>query len=371
MAGINLDAAVDSQSVYDLLKVTLKNYPHKGKLTVLQERHAFPIMNRMFRSDRMFLRGGTAISEKLMIDENGAAKMVQPFEEHEANVVDVMVTMELPWRQSQVDWSIEKGEILRNGSGQFTGRSVVQIVDITKIRRASADLSMANMIEGLGWKAPTSTSDKKNPYGVFYHLPPITTGQVAVGNSGHIAQNPSGFNDTAGIDASDDANALWRSYVDLWDNSTPTITDNDVRKLVRMHRNLRFQVPMNAKDWTSETFSDFQGYVSESRLEAFEEKARANNESLGADLAMFSGQVVIKGTPLSWVQELDDVSTDPFVLLNHNHWNIFVLEGDNFVESVEPGGVRLHRVTTTFTDITWNMGTLNRRLCGGRMDYVT
>lgn len=370
MAGINLDAVVDAQTPYDILKVTLKNYPNKGVLNVLQDRHTFPIMNRFFRKDRMLIRGGTAISEKVMIDENGAAKMVQPYEQHEGTVVDVMATMELPWRQTQTDWSLERGEILRNRSGKFTGNSVVQLVDLAKIRRASADLSMANLLEGLGWKVPTSTADKKNPNGIFYHLVPITAAQVATSQSGHIGQNPVGFNDTAGIDATDDTYALWRSYVDVWDNDTPTCTDDDVRKMVRMHRRLKFQVPMNAKDWTAETFSDFQGYLSESRLECFEERARANNESLGADLGKFSGQTIIKGTPLNWTEEIDDVSSDPLVLMNHKHWHVWVLDGDNFVETVEPGGVTQHRVTTTFTDVTWNIGTMNRRLCGGRIDYV-
>jgi len=371
MAGINLDVAVASQSVYDLLKITLRNYPHKGKLNVLQERHNFPIMNRLFRKDRMLIRGGTAISEKLMIDENGAAKMVQPFSEHEGNVVDVMGTMELPWRQSQTNWDIEKGEILRNRAGQFTGNSVVQIVDIVKTRRASSDLSMANLIEGLGWKCPTSTADKLNPTGVFYWLPPITSAQVAAGTGGdHVATNPVGFNDTGGMDASDDTYALWRSYVDVWDNDTPTCTDGDVRAMVRMHRHLKFDVPMNARDWVSETFSDFQGYLSEARLESFEERARANNESLQADLGKFSGKVVVKGTPLNWSEEIDKVTSDPLVLMNHKHWYVFVLEGDNFAESTVPGDRRQHRMTTTFTDLTFNIGTLNRRLCGGRIDYV-
>ena len=369
--GINLDAPIDSQSQYDLLKTTLKNYPHKGTLTVLQERHNFPIMNRLFRDDRMMIRGGTAISEKLMIDENGAAKMTQPYAIHEGNVVDVMATMEMPWRQAQTSWDLEKGEIIRNASGQMTGNSAVQIVDIVKVRRASSDLSLANLMEDLGWKAPTSTTDALNPYGIFYWLPPITSAQVTTGSGGdHIATNPVGFSTTAGIDASDETYKLWKAYCDVWDNNTPTCTDDDVRKMVRMHRRLRFQVPMNARDWQADTFSDYQGYCSEDRLEAFEERARANNESLGADLGKFSGQTVIKGTPLNWTEEIDDVASDPLVLLNHKHWKVFVLEGDNFAESVEKGGRSQHRVTTAFTDISFNIGTLNRRLCGGRIDYV-
>ena len=158
--------------------------------------------------------------------------------------------------------------------------------------------------------------------------------------------------------------------MDVWDNNTQTITNDDGRKMVRMHRHLRFQIPRNARDWESDGFADFQGYVSEARLESMEERARANNDSLGADLGKFSSQVVVKGTPLNWTEEIDDISTDSFVLINHKHLHAFILEGDNFVESVEGGGIAQHRVTVAFTDVSFNFGTFNRRLLGGRIDFV-
>ena len=369
--GENFDAPLDRQTDIDLLKVTLKAYPRKGMFTVVQERHVFPIMNRIFARDRMIIRAGKSISERIMIDENGSAKMVQPYEIHEGSVVDVMAVMEMQWRQAQADWTLEKGEVLRNQDGSMSRGQIAQLVDLMKPRRASADLSLANKMEKLGWKAPTSATDVLNPNGIFYYLVPITAAQVAAGSGGdHIGRNSPDFMTTAGIDAREEAYRLWRSYVDVWDNDTPTVTDDDIRKMVRMHRRLVFQVPMNARDWSSDAFADFQGYCSEARLEAFEERARANNESLGADLGKFSGKVVIKGTPLNWVQELDDIASDPFVLLNHNHLHAFILEGDNFTESVEGGGIAQHRVTVTFTDVSFNFGTFNRRLMGGRMDYI-
>jgi len=369
--GQNFDAPLDSQDDIDLLKVTLKAYPRKGMLSVVQERHVFPIMNRIFARDRLLLRGGKAISERIMIDENGSAKQVEPYEIHEGSVKNVMAVMEMPWRQAQADWTLEKGEVLRNQDGSMSKGQIAQLVDLMKPRRASSDLSMANHMEKVGWRAPTSSTDVLNPNGIFYYLPPITAAQVATGAGGdHIGSNPVGFTTTSGIDASAEKYKLWRSYVDVWDNDTPTTTEDDVRKMVRMHRRLKFQIPMNARDWSSDAFADFQGYVSEARLESFEERARANNESLGADLGKFSGITVIKGTPLNWVEELDKIASDPFVLLNHNHIHAFILEGDNFTESVEGGGIAQHRVTVTFTDVSYNFGTFNRRLMGGRMDYI-
>ena len=127
---------------------------------------------------------------------------------------------------------------------------------------------------------------------------------------------------------------------------------------------------MNARDWEQENFQEFEGYVSEARLEAFEERARANNESLGADLGKYCGQVTVKGTPLRWVDTLDDVASDPFYLINHNHWNVFVMEGDNFAETTVAPSREQHRTNTTFVDLQFNFVTMNRRYAGGRIDYV-
>ena len=363
--GVNIDAADDSQSAYDLLKITRKHYPNKSRLTVLQERHQFPIMNRWMADDKRVAVGGTMIEERVMIDENGSAKMVSPYEIEYGNVVDVMATLQVPWRICQGRYDMEKSEILRN-RGQLT-----QLVELLKARRGSADLSIANKLEAQGFQYPATAQDVKNAWGVPYWLVPITSAQVSAATSGHQGANPSGWANCAGIDASNSTYALWRSYNDVWDNDTITITEDDVNKLVRMHRHLKFQTPRNARDWEADYFQSFQGYLSENRLEACEKKARANNESLGADLGMYAGQTVVKGTPLNWNEEIDDISTDPLILINHAYWHVFCLEGDILAETpVEPDR-KQHRVYTTFCDLSFNFVTLNRRMAGGRIDYVT
>jgi len=363
--GINLDAAADSQSAYDLLKLTRKHYPNRRKLNVLQERHQFPIMNRWMADDQRRAAGGTMIEERVMVDENGSAKMVEPYEIEEGNVIDVMATLQIPWRIVQARYDFEKSEILRNRG------NLVQLVSILETRRAGCDLSLANKMEEQAFQYPATSSDVKNAWGIPLWLVPITSAQVSAATSGHQGANPSGWTDTAGIDASASKYALWRSYNDVWDNNTITITEDDVAKIVRMHRHLLFQVPRNARDWESEFFERFQGYLGEDRLEAMEKKARANNESLGADLGRFSGQTVIKGTPLNWNEDIDDISTDPLILVNHAFWHVFVLEGDVLAETqVDPDRAQ-HRVTTVFVDLSFNFATLNRRRAGGRIDYVT
>jgi len=360
-----MDPSASSQSVIDLLKITRGYHPNKSKLTVLQERHQFPIMNRWMSDDQRRVAGGSQIEETVMIDENGTAKMVEPYQIEEMSVPDVMAKLQIPWRICQADYNLEKSEILRNKG------KMVQLVRLLDSRRAGADLSIANKLESQGFQYPATSSDTLNAWGIPYWLVPITSAQVSAGLSGHIGTNPSGWTDTAGIDASSSTYAMWRSYADVWDNDTITITADDVTKMVRMHRHLKFQTPRNARDWESEYYGRFQGYLSEARLEAMEKKAQANNDRLGADLAKFAGQTVVMGTPLNWNEDVDDISTDPLILVNHNHWHVFCLEGDILAETdCEPSRAQ-HRVFTTFVDLSFNFATLNRRQAGGRIDYVT
>jgi hypothetical protein len=353
------------QDAIDILKITQDAYPWRGELTVLQDRHDYPVMNRWFGQDKMVVMGGPSVSKDIMIDENGSAEWVVPYQRTEPNVVDVMAKIIMPWRNVQAYYAIEVSEVLRNrGNSQ-------KLVDILKVRRASAALSLAEQFEKKAWLAPTSTSDNLHPAGIPYWIVPITAAQVAAhlaaseSYGAHQGANPTGFSDCAGLDASTDKYHLWRNWNDIWDGDVSNVTEADVQRIVRMHRHLQFRVPMNATDWASDTYSNYRAYCSEDRLDAFERKARSNNDSLGADLGKFSGAVVVKGTPIEWAEELDSRTDDPFYMINHKKFRPIVQEGMFLKESDPLVDVSQHKVTVTYVDCELNFFCENRRSGGG------
>lgn len=367
--GIDFDPTPDAQTLLDLLKISRKAYPWKGQLDVLQDLHEYPVMNQWFAKNKVQFQAGTAITHNVMIDDNGTFTMTQPYKKDTTSVKDVMAKMEIPWRLSNAYYIIEYTEINRN-------RKPEQLVSILKERRAACELSIADGLESKAWLAPATTTDAEEPYGIPYHFPPITSAQVAASSGGdHIGQNPlaedgNAFDDWCGIDTSTSEYARVRSYCDVWTNSSGQITEQDVQRIVKMHRHLRFRVPIIATQWQAEAFTNFQGYCGEDLLDAMDIKARANNDSLGADLGRYAGSVVVKGTPVSWVEKLDAETTYPFFFINHKHFFPFVMKGDYFREFGPYQHPDYHRVTRTDVDLQFNFGVRNRRLAGGRIDYV-
>ena len=367
--GINMTPTADSQDMLDLLKIATKAYPWRGQLDVMQDLHRYPVMNLWFAKHKVQFQSGTSITHDVMIDDNGTFRMVEPYEKDTTSVKDVMAKLEIPWRLSNAYYVVEFTELSRN-------RKPEQLVSLLKIRRAAMELSIADGLESKAWLAPATTSDVKEPYGIPYHFPPITSAQVSASSGGaHIgslplAEDGNSFSTWCGIDTSDTKYARVRSYCDVWTNDSGQITENDVQKIIKMHRHLHFVVPLNQNDWQSPEFRNYQGYCGEDLLDAMDIKARANNESLGSDLAKFAGAVVVKGTPVSWVEKLDDETTYPFFLINHNHFFPFVMSGDYFRETGPRIHPDYHRVTRTDVDLQFNFGVRNRRLAGGRIDYV-
>jgi len=364
VGGVTYDRSIDTSESLDLLRITQEDYPWKGELTVLTERHKFPVMNQWFQKHRVIQKSGDSIAEIVIIDENGSAQFVEPYEEQTLDVPDVTAKIMLPWRRLRAHYSFEDTEIAMN-------RDPSRLMDLLDARRAPAELSMANKLEDRAWEAPTSTSDKKNPHGIPYWFVPITSAQVAAATRGHQGANASGFSDVAGIDASATANALWRSYNDVWTNGDKEMTEDDVQKVVRMLRHLQFDVPVIATDWTEGKYANFTLNTTEDMLDNIEIKARENNDSLGADLSKYSGRVMFKGTVVQWNEDLDDETTNPLVAINHDYFCPVVMEGNYFREIKAMNDRKQPQVFTSYIFLMFNFILKNRRMGGGRIDWVT
>ncbi len=392
MAGVNLDrrdvltTEHEDQDLYDLLKITTEHYPNEHKLTVLHERHDWPVMNEWFKNHREQVVSGTNVTETIMLDADGNAKFVEPYETDEATVPNTMATLSMPMKLAQVAWLTEKTELLRN-------RAPSKMIDLVEKKRTEADFSIANLLERRGFRGPNSTTDRKNPYGLPYYLVPITAAQVTAATYGHQGANPnfgtylggsahssnSAATTCLGIASDEAAYALWRNYNDFWSHDTTAsiLTDfdqDDVVKIARMYRRLRFRGPVNAKQFSDGSKANFAGYTDEPMIETMEKLAQRNNESLGADLGKFMGNVVCRGVPIMWAEEMDDwvntggTASHTLAFVNHDYFVPYCMEGDYFAESGPFRDDDRHRVAKYFIDLQFNFWCSNRRLCGGRID---
>jgi len=354
---------LSNATLRDLLKTTLENHPWDGKFETLQKYHDYPVCNIWFQKDRVIFDGGTSVVRNVQLAENGSAKFTRPYEPASPTVVDVQGRLRTEWVQATADYSISRQEVLRN-------RSKPRLIDLLTGRRHGAMTDLANLLEEYAWQTPSGPSDDLHPMGIPYWIVPITSAQQTAESYGHQGENPSGFSDCGGIDASQTDNARWRSYNDAWTNADGDIADDDVIKVTRMLRRLHFRSPLFINDVDSGGYRNMRLYANETILEALEDRARKNNDQLGSDVARYAGATVIKNIPVIWIEQLDGDSTHPLYAINHGYFHPFVMEGDFFRETGPMNSREQHDVFTTFVDLQFNFLCINRQRAGGVISRV-
>jgi hypothetical protein len=100
-------------------------------------------------------------------------------------------------------------------------------------------------------------------------------------------------------------------------------------------------------------------------------RARVQNDQLGADVAMYYNEPLVKGTPVQWVEQLDDTSLSyPLYAINTRFLYVTVLSGLDFKEFPVQRDTTQHDVPTSFIDVRYNYRTTNRQRLGGVISYV-
>lgn len=364
-AGVSLadPRELSNDTLRDLLKTTLENHPWDGKFEALQKYHDYPVCNLWFAQDKVTFDGGTSILRNVQLTDSGSAKFTRPYEPASPAVADVQARLRVQWVQATADYSISRQELLRN-------RSTSRLIDLVQARRLASMTDLANLLEEYAWQSPASAGDDLHPCGIPYWIVPITSDQQTAGTYGHQGGNPSGFSDCGGIDASAEAGARWRCYNDAWSNGDGDIEDEDVLKITRMLRRLHFQSPVFVQDADQGAYRNVRLYTNETVLEALEDRARKNNDALGADVGRYAGATIIKNLPVLWSEQLDADATNPLYAVNHVYFHPFVMEGDFFRETGPMNSRDQHDVFTTFVDLQFNYICTNRQRGGGVISRV-
>jgi hypothetical protein len=297
------------------------------------------------------------------VDDSGAAKHVHPGEVTSPTVANTMRTIMVPWKSASTDWGMTDAEYYEN-RGQST-----KIYDLVKTRKSASMESMAETLENAFWADPDA-SNERIPYGIQYYLPPITGAQVTAGtgSGAHQGVHATGFSDCMGLSAS--TYSRWQSYNATWDTSDGSVTEEGVRRIAKMLRRLNWKAPRIVNDM-DDTQMSMMMFAEETVYENLCARARVQNDQLGADVAMYYNEPLVKGTPVQWVEQLDDTSLSyPLYAINTRFLYVTVLSGLDFKEFPVQRDTTQHDVPTSFIDVRYNYRTTNRQRLGGVISYV-
>lgn len=331
---------IQSSDIGDLLRTSL-NRLNKAKFTeIATDRQQSIFTTKMMRQRKISFKGGPLFQWEVMFQHNSSARAIGLYEVDNVNAVDVIMQAVAPLRQYEASYPIDHHEVTRN-----SGES--KILDILKVRRFSALISLRERLEIDAWRLPAAT-DLKSMWGFPYWI-------VKNNTEGFNGGTPSGYSDVAGINTT--TYPRWRN----WTFQYTSVTKDD---LIR-----KWRKAANYIDWMPavEGISDFdtgescEWYTNYAVLGTLAEILESQNDQLGSDLSPMDGKVMFQRSKVNWVVELDQDTTNPVYGIP---WGVFKLatETDWFMkESIVERAAKQHNVTEYHIDLTIQPHCYDRR----------
>lgn len=368
----------------DWILGTLDRLPVNGAFGTYQPLHDWVAVNKLWASEK--LSEATGKDHLVYMTKSvGSNTTFGPVGAVRTPVIaDHLVKFTLPMINCWTDISYTENEVNRNMGAN-------RIVNVIEARRQANLLGFYQQQEIRLWGMPSTTTNYY-PHGIPYHLPPITTAQVAAGTGTGAFQgaNPVGFSDYLGTDLSLTANQYLRTYNAVWPTaSATTITvDQDTKtRVANMITQLHFTAPANIASAESAAANYLIGSPM-TVINAFQVAAQQQNDILGNDLLKFYGLsisrnlnatgVVINGLPISWVETLDTADNTnrgylPMYFVNLNQFKViyspekFMLKRQTIRPQNQPD------VFVEYIDCEFNYGPAansHKRSLGGVISYV-
>ncbi len=333
--------ALSHDQILDLVKTTQKELGKMKWTEIATDLQEYEVLSKMLKSNKVSFATGEGLQRNLMVDESGAAKHVGLFNADDVNVGDVMQVMDVPFRHSTTNYAFDRRERAMNEGPE-------QIVELIKVRRADAMISLAKLLEDCFWD--DHSGDNVTPFGIRYWVQGATTQGFNGGNHAQFASGP------GNLSASD--YPRWSNYTDKFTNVTKA---DLIKKLRKAHRLTDFKSPVDIPDYRTSKGQNYRIYMNEETLSALEDVGEAQNENLGRDLASMDGSISFRRNPLVYIPKLDAETNKPIYLINWGVFSVFFLKGEHLREDGPLRVAGQHNVYQVHVDLSWNSLCVDRR----------
>lgn len=328
----------------DLVKGTLNNMDPPNFQQVAQNQTDYEVFPLWFKKDKMMIDDGIGIQRNIMARLPDVARHVGWTDQDNPNVASLLEQITVPWRQVTTNWSFKRQEVLMN-----RGKSLV--TKVIEPKRAGAIIDMIEVIEAAGFSSPSSSSDKTLPYGLSYWI-------VKNATTGYNGGLPTGHTTVAGLDLADAPK--FKNYTDTY---TAVSQDNLLKKMRTAFRRTKFKSPVDVKDYRSGRGMRYRIYMNEATISGVEQVALAQNDNLGLkDVSQVDHvSLAFKGVPIRFAEYLDNDTSNPVYMVDHNTFYPVVLSGDYMYEHPPIQSPTQHNWRTVYIDMSYNHICLDRR----------
>ena len=220
------------------------------------------------------------------------------------------------------------------------------------------------LMETAMWTAPSSSSlDPMPPAGIPFWLQKNAT-------LGFNGGDPSGWANGAGNVATG-SYSRWKNYSGTYSQVS---RDDLIEKVVNACDFTYFKAPRSYAEIGGGK-PDYEFVTVHSVLATMRRLLQSGNDNLGADVAKWAGNVLIKGNPVDWCPALTDTSSEaydsqaPFYGINWKKFEYFFKTGRNMVKHPPKAAANQHTVRERHMDNWGNFVCYDRRQ-GGFVFYV-
>lgn len=327
--------------ISELVATTLRDLG-RAKITDLTsdlQRHT--ALRQLTKKNRVEFQSGYGIQWSVMVNHSGSFQNVGLGAVDDVNIVDTTVQATTDWRNSTTNWALIAQVIAMN-------RDPARIVDMVRLQRYAALVSMAEGMENNFWGPPVASSDEVTPYGVNMWI-------VKNATEGFNGGAPSGF---TSIGLNPTTYPRWKN----WTAQYTTVSDDDlIRKWRKAATFTDFEPPIDGGVASFNTGNNYGFFTNYGVLGPLEELLKQSNENLGNDLAKYDGDVIFRRVPVKWVPKLEADTTNPVYGINWGVFKTIILKDWWMHETHIPNYPGQHNIEAHFLDSTYNWVTYDRR----------
>ena len=334
-------ATLTASGLGDLVATTLKDLGRLRFTDISSPLQRHTAMRNLLLENRVTLESGYGIQFDVMVAQTNAAHNVGLAATDNVSIVDTMIQGSADWRNSSTNYGIIGQEISMNGAPS-------RIVELIRVRRLGALISMAELMESNFWGPPVALTDDLTPWGV-------NTWIVKNASEGFNGTVPSGYTVIGGINPTTYPN--WANWTAQYTNVTK---DDLFRKWRKAATFTDFQPPVEGIP-SFNTGDDYGFYTNYGVIGPMEELLQSQNENLGTDIAKYDGEATFRRVPVRWVPKLEADTTNPVYGINWGVYKTYILQGWWLKETNVPIYPGQHTLSAFFVDCTYQWVCKDRR----------
>jgi hypothetical protein len=349
--------ALYHHQIDDFVELTLNRFKKNEWVDISLPLQEYKFAGRVFEAKKKAERGGARLEWKLRTKNQGTAKHSGLFSVDDTNRRNVMTNAKQEWSKQTVNYIYDIDE----ESFQSAPETIIREMQLLEQGLYN---DFFELMETAMWTAPSSSSlDPMPPAGIPFWLQKNAT----LGFSGG---NPTGWSNGAG---SVDSTAFdrWKNYSGTYKQVS---RDDLIEKVVNACDFTYFKAPKSYAEIGGGK-PDYEFVTVHSVLATMRRLLQSGNDNLGADVAKWAGNVLIKGNPVDWCPALTDTSSEaydsqaPFYGINWKKFDYYFKTGRNMIKHPPKPAANQHTVRERHMDNWGNFVCYDRRQ-GGFVFYV-